>query len=115
LNGRVGETACVSSHVAFPFQIRSAVEIIEVCCHISSTGLDQGKIGLLKKANEVIKATSIGVNRFWGLLHLAQKENLLSCILLGGNTRIELPSYLIHVDELLVLGVTLYRTSKRRI
>src|SRR5258706_16365507 len=58
-------------------------------------------MGLLKKCNEVIEATSIGIDRFWGLLYLAQKEYPLSCMLLGGNTRIELPSYLIHVEELL--------------
>jgi hypothetical protein len=97
----MGEATCVSSRVALPFRIRSVVEIIEVGCHISPTGLDQGKIGLLKEANEVIEATSIGVNRFWGLLHLTQKEDPLSCMLLRDNTRIELPSYLIHVEELL--------------
>src|SRR5258706_8539219 len=97
----MGEATCVSSRVATAFRIRSAMEIIEVGCHISPTGLDQRKIGLLKEANEVIEATSIGINRFWGLLHLAQKEDPLSCMLLCDNTRIELPSYLIHMKELL--------------
>src|SRR5438270_11590980 len=81
-------------------RIHSVVEIIEVRCNVSSTCLDQGKVGALKEANEVIETMSIGVKGFWGFLQFAQKENPLPRMQLCGNTRIELPSYLIHVEEL---------------
>src|SRR5258708_10368225 len=96
----MGKTTHMSSHGALPFRIRSAVEIVEVRCNVSSTGLDQGKLGTLKEANKVIETTSIGINRFWGFLQFAQKEDPLSRMHLSGNARIELPSYLIHVEDL---------------
>ena len=86
----------MSLRVALPFRIRSVVEIIKVLGNISSTSLDQGKIGLLEEANEVIEAPCIGVNRFWGLLHLTQKEKPLSCMLLCGNAMEELPGTQCH-------------------
>ncbi len=46
----------MSAYGALPFRISLVEEIIEVGCNVSSTYREQGKLGTLKEAIEVIEA-----------------------------------------------------------